>query len=73
MKADEFPRHSSSMEAMSKLRACFIKDSSGTVTAGNASGTRPHDRQDVSQVSAEYQLTGCHRCVGLMFSFFARN
>ncbi|CAL8318071.1 unnamed protein product [Merluccius merluccius] len=38
VKADEFPRHGSGMEAMSKLRPCFIKDSSGTVTAGNASG-----------------------------------
>lgn len=38
VKVDEFPRHGSSMDSMSKLRPCFIKDSSGTVTAGNASG-----------------------------------
>ncbi|XP_061602480.1 acetyl-CoA acetyltransferase, cytosolic [Cololabis saira] len=38
VKVDEFPRHGSSMETMSKLKPCFIKDGSGTVTAGNASG-----------------------------------
>ncbi|KAG8011352.1 Acetyl-CoA acetyltransferase [Nibea albiflora] len=38
VKVDEFPRHGSKMDSMSKLRPCFIKDSSGTVTAGNASG-----------------------------------
>ncbi|CAN9507846.1 unnamed protein product [Ophioblennius macclurei] len=38
VKTDEFPRHGSCMDSMSKLRPCFIKDSSGTVTAGNASG-----------------------------------
>lgn len=40
VKVDEFPRHGSNMESMSKLRPCFIKDSSGSVTAGNASGLR---------------------------------
>ncbi len=40
MKVDEFPRHGSNMDGMSKLRPCFIKHSSGTVTAGNASGLR---------------------------------
>lgn len=38
VKVDEFPRHGSSMDSMSKLRPCFIKDSGGSVTAGNASG-----------------------------------
>ena len=38
VKIDEFPRHGSNIGTMSKLRPCFIKDSSGTVTAGNASG-----------------------------------
>lgn len=38
VKVDEFPRHGSNMDSMSKLRPCFVKDSSGTVTAGNASG-----------------------------------
>lgn len=40
VKADEFPRHGSNMEAMTKLRPCFLKDGSGTVTPGNASGTQ---------------------------------
>lgn len=38
VKVDEFPRHGSNMDAMSKLKPCFLKDGSGTVTAGNASG-----------------------------------
>ncbi|TDH00485.1 hypothetical protein EPR50_G00188980 [Perca flavescens] len=38
VKMDEFPRHGSNMENMSKLRPCFIKNSSGTVTPGNSSG-----------------------------------
>jgi acetyl-CoA C-acetyltransferase len=33
---DEFPRHGTSAESLTKLRAAFDKD--GTVTAGNASG-----------------------------------
>lgn len=38
VKVDEFPRHGSNLGSMSKLKPCFIKDGSGTVTAGNASG-----------------------------------
>ncbi|XP_007546795.1 acetyl-CoA acetyltransferase, cytosolic [Poecilia formosa] len=38
VKTDEFPRHGSNVATMSKLKPCFVKDSSGTVTAGNASG-----------------------------------
>lgn len=40
VKADEFPRHGSNLDAMSKLKPCFVKDGSGTVTAGNASGKK---------------------------------
>jgi len=36
--ADEFPRHGTSMEELSKLRPVFVTDGTGTVTAGNASG-----------------------------------
>lgn len=36
--SDEFPRHGTTPEALSKLRPAFIKDGTGTVTAGNASG-----------------------------------
>jgi len=35
---DEFPRPGSTIEGLQKLRPCFLKDGSGTVTAGNASG-----------------------------------
>ncbi|XP_042319197.1 acetyl-CoA acetyltransferase, cytosolic [Sceloporus undulatus] len=38
VKADEYPRHGSNLEAMGKLRPYFITDGTGTVTAGNASG-----------------------------------
>ena len=34
--SDEFPRHSSSLDSLAKLRPAFAKN--GTVTAGNASG-----------------------------------
>ena len=36
--ADEFPRHGTSIEGLSKLRPVFVTDGTGTVTAGNASG-----------------------------------
>ncbi|XP_067900842.1 acetyl-CoA acetyltransferase, cytosolic isoform X2 [Heterodontus francisci] len=36
--ADEFPRHGSSYEVMSKLKPCFLSDGTGSVTAANASG-----------------------------------
>ena len=35
---DEFPRHGTTAEVLAKLRPAFVKDGSGTVTAGNASG-----------------------------------
>ncbi|XP_021103437.1 acetyl-CoA acetyltransferase, cytosolic isoform X2 [Heterocephalus glaber] len=38
VKVDEFPRHGSNLEAMSKLKPYFITDGTGTVTAANASG-----------------------------------
>ena len=36
--SDEFPRHGTTQAALAKLRPAFVKDGSGTVTAGNASG-----------------------------------
>jgi acetyl-CoA C-acetyltransferase len=36
--SDEFPRHGTTLEALSRLKPAFLKDGSGTVTAGNASG-----------------------------------
>ncbi|XP_006868546.1 PREDICTED: acetyl-CoA acetyltransferase, cytosolic [Chrysochloris asiatica] len=38
VKTDEFPRHGSTMEAMSKLKPYFLTDGTGTVTPANASG-----------------------------------
>ncbi|KAM6185880.1 acetyl-CoA acetyltransferase, cytosolic [Rhynchocyon petersi] len=38
VKTDEFPRHGSTIEAMSKLKPYFLTDGTGTVTAANASG-----------------------------------
>lgn len=38
VKTDEFPRHGSSLEAMSKLKPYFLTDGTGTVTPANASG-----------------------------------
>lgn len=35
---DEFPNRTSNLEKLSKLKPTFIKDGSGTVTAGNTSG-----------------------------------
>lgn len=35
---DEFPRPETTKESLAKLRPAFVKDGSGTVTAGNASG-----------------------------------
>uniref|UniRef100_G3T0U8 Acetyl-CoA acetyltransferase 2 n=1 Tax=Loxodonta africana TaxID=9785 RepID=G3T0U8_LOXAF len=38
VKTDEFPRHGSNIEAVSKLKPCFLTDGTGTVTPANASG-----------------------------------
>lgn len=35
---DEFPRPDTTAEGLSKLKPCFLKDGTGTVTAGNSSG-----------------------------------
>lgn len=35
---DEFPRHGTTIQGLAKLKPAFVKDGSGTVTAGNASG-----------------------------------
>ena len=37
---DEFPRAGCTLEGFSKLRPAFLKDGTGSVTAGNASGTK---------------------------------
>ncbi|XP_046550373.1 acetyl-CoA acetyltransferase, cytosolic-like isoform X1 [Haliotis rubra] len=38
VKTDEYPRAGCTLEGFTKLRPCFVKDETGTVTAGNASG-----------------------------------
>ncbi|XP_074846392.1 acetyl-CoA acetyltransferase, cytosolic isoform X2 [Carettochelys insculpta] len=38
VKADEHPRHGSTVETVAKLKPCFLTDGTGTVTAANASG-----------------------------------
>ncbi|KAM9316985.1 acetyl-CoA acetyltransferase, cytosolic [Gastrophryne carolinensis] len=38
VKADEFPRHGTNLESVAKLKPCFVKDGTGTVTAATASG-----------------------------------
>uniref|UniRef100_A0A3B3ZC79 Uncharacterized protein n=2 Tax=Periophthalmus magnuspinnatus TaxID=409849 RepID=A0A3B3ZC79_9GOBI len=58
VKVDEFPRHGSNMETMSKLRPCFIKDSTGTVTAGNASGINDGAAAVVLMSQSEAQTRG---------------
>ncbi|XP_063079029.1 acetyl-CoA acetyltransferase, cytosolic [Engraulis encrasicolus] len=55
---DEFPRHGSNMEAMSKLRPCFLKDASGTVTAGNASGINDGAAATLLMSQSEAQRRG---------------
>lgn len=35
---DQFPRHGTTLEGLSRLKPCFLQDGTGTVTAGNASG-----------------------------------
>ncbi|XP_026854710.1 acetyl-CoA acetyltransferase, cytosolic isoform X1 [Electrophorus electricus] len=58
VKVDEFPRHGSNMEAMSKLKPCFVKDGSGTVTAGNASGINDGAAATVLMSQSEAQRRG---------------
>ncbi|XP_076128712.1 acetyl-CoA acetyltransferase, cytosolic [Alosa pseudoharengus] len=55
---DEFPRHGSSLDAMTKLKPCFLKDGSGTVTAGNASGINDGAAATVLMSQSEAQRRG---------------
>ncbi|KAK3516807.1 hypothetical protein QTP70_023682 [Hemibagrus guttatus] len=58
VKVDEFPRHGSNINAMSKLKPCFLKDGSGTVTAGNASGINDGAAAAVLMSQSEAQRRG---------------
>ncbi|MBI5013988.1 MAG: acetyl-CoA C-acetyltransferase [Deltaproteobacteria bacterium] len=53
---DEFPKHGSTMEGLSKLRAAF--DKAGTVTAGNASGINDGAAALVLMTAAEAAKRG---------------
>ena len=54
--ADEFPRHGTTMESLSKLRPAF--DKTGSVTAGNASGINHGAAAMVLMTEAEAQKRG---------------
>ncbi|XP_012673173.2 acetyl-CoA acetyltransferase, cytosolic [Clupea harengus] len=58
VRQDEFPRHGSSIDAMSKLKPCFLKDGSGSVTAGNASGINDGAAATVLMSQSEAQRRG---------------
>ncbi|XP_075869558.1 acetyl-CoA acetyltransferase, cytosolic isoform X2 [Nelusetta ayraudi] len=58
VKVDEFPRHGSNLGSMSKLRPCFVKDGSGTVTAGNASGINDGAAATVLMSQSEAERRG---------------
>ena len=59
---DEFPRHGTTVEALSKLRPAFSKD--GTVTAGNASG--------INDAAAAMIVTSARRAADLGLAPMAR-
>jgi acetyl-CoA C-acetyltransferase len=54
--ADEFPRHGTTLEGLSKLRPAF--DKTGSVTAGNASGINDGAAAMVLMTEAEAQKRG---------------
>uniref|UniRef100_A0A1A8DP33 Acetyl-CoA acetyltransferase 2 n=1 Tax=Nothobranchius kadleci TaxID=1051664 RepID=A0A1A8DP33_NOTKA len=58
VKLDEFPRHGSNIDSMSKLKPCFIKDGSGTITAGNASGVNDGAAATVLMSQSEAERRG---------------
>jgi len=63
---DEFPRNDTTKELLAKLNPAFIKDGSGTVTAGNASGVNDGAAALVlasSSVAAAKQLKPLARIV----------
>ncbi|XP_006625880.1 acetyl-CoA acetyltransferase, cytosolic [Lepisosteus oculatus] len=58
VKSDEFPRHGSNLGAMSKLKPCFLKDSTGTVTPANASGINDGAAATVLMTKSEAERRG---------------
>lgn len=55
---DEFPKPTTSMEGLQKLRPAFIPDGSGTVTAGNSSGINDGAAAVVLTSAAEAKKIG---------------
>ncbi|KAG5846423.1 acetyl-CoA acetyltransferase, cytosolic [Anguilla anguilla] len=58
VKTDEFPRHGSNLDAMAKLKPYFVKDGTGTVTPGNASGINDGAAAVVLMTLSEAQKRG---------------
>ncbi|XP_078699112.1 acetyl-CoA acetyltransferase, cytosolic-like [Branchiostoma floridae x Branchiostoma belcheri] len=58
VKVDEYPRPGCVLEAMTKLRPAFVKDGTGTVTAGNASGINDGAAVVVLMSASEAQKRG---------------
>ena len=60
MATDEFPRHGTSLEGLSRLKPAFLQDGSGTVTAGNASGINDGAAAVVLVSGSSLADLGCH-------------
>lgn len=58
VKEDEFPHHGTTMEALARLKPCFLQDGTGTVTAGNASGINDGSAAVVLMTYAEATRRG---------------
>uniref|UniRef100_A0A8C5M888 Acetyl-CoA acetyltransferase 2 n=1 Tax=Leptobrachium leishanense TaxID=445787 RepID=A0A8C5M888_9ANUR len=58
VKTDEFPRHGSNLESMAKLKPYFLKDGTGTVTPGNASGINDGAAAVILMKESEAQRRG---------------
>ena len=57
---DEFPRYGTTAGTLGKLRPAFIKDGTGTVTAGNASGLNDGAAAVVLISKSAASELGCH-------------
>lgn len=66
---DEFPRHGTTQEGLARLKPAFIKDGSGTVTAGNASGINDGAAAVVLVSSESLQSLQCSKPLGHVVSW----
>ena len=60
MATDEFPRHGTTTETLGKLKPAFVRDGTGTVTAGNASGLNGGAAAVVLVSKSAATKIGCH-------------